>query len=539
MVQPGANIQELLTIRSYVTDGVTLPLLSIPPPIKHPNTPLVAEHADTVRARLTSYMEFGAVVHLPADVDLSSVSVQPLHVIIKPQKKARLVIDLSRNLNGYLQHTHFSYENVDTAVSLSKRDCWFGKLDLSNCFLSFPLHPSVYKHFIFSFEGSHYQFIRMPFGLSTAPLVCTQLLSVVSFALSSLSITHTRYLDDFLLIAAPKLRMQHDLSTAQQEIARFGLVINREKTEGPLQRITFLGVELDSTTQTLACPPSRITELTDLLMALRHRCFLTRKQLQSLIGKLSFAALVLPGARPFMRRMLDTLNACRSRRRDAQLRIDNEFRLDVAFWLSHLGHWPGRQVWRASRSQPFTFSTDASLTGFGFYLESSPVNSSINTSFWPHSLLVGAAFSGLYSSVHSSDNNQCIEQIAWGELLAVLAATITYGPLLRDQALLFRVDNQTDVHIINRQATSSRPLASLLRTLFSVALHYNLEIYAQHRPGVSNTLADFLSRPALHQHDHVAIWKSTYPNASARLSSVSIVYSASFTDWSLSSVHSL
>ena len=94
--------------------------------------------------------------------------------------------------------------------------------------------------------------------------------------------------------------------------------------------------------------------------------------------------------------------------------------------------------------------------------------------------------------------------------------------------MLFVADNNTDVHIINRQATRSKALAGLLRQLYSIALQYNIRIQAVHRPGIDNTLADFLSRPALHQHGHVAQWCRMNPSHASRLSSVSVVSSAQF-----------
>ena len=535
LLEPGADLISINTIQHHIIHGITLPFLSIPQRVVHQNTPLVVEHATTVRSRLMEYIDFGAVIRLPSDVDISNESIQPLHVIIKPDKKPRIVIDLSRNLNQYLHYTYFSYSNIDTAVSLSSRECWYGKLDLSNCFLSFPLHPSVHRYFIFWFDGDYYQFVRMPFGLSTAPLVCTQLLSVIAYALTALNIIHVRYLDDFLIIARDRATLHEQLFLAQTEITKFGLVINNDKTEGPDQRITFLGIQLDSLSCSLSCPASRIAELLALLRSLRHQHIITRHQLESLIGKLSFAALVLPGARPFLRRMLDTLNACSSRRRrTTPVRLGKGFRLDVDFWLSHLLDWNGSQVWRSSRSSPFTFATDASLTGFGFYLESYPPSSFIDPSLWPLSLQLGAGFSGSYAAAQAACHLSH-KQIAWCELLAVLAAAITYGPYLKNQSVLFFVDNSTDVHIINRQATKSKALAAILRQLFLVSLTYNLNIFAQHRSGVSNTLADFLSRPDLHHNDHVAVWHSAHPNDMSRLSSVSLVLSDSFISWSPSS----
>ena len=491
-LQPGADQLELSEIEAHITQGVSLPLISSPSGVAYSNTPTVAQHADDVRTRLLEYMQFGAVIQLPSDAHLTNdgLRIQPLHVIIKAGKKPRLVIDLSRNLNDHLQYEYFTYSCVDDAVEASQPDCWYGKLDLSNCFLSFPLHPSVRKYFCFRFDGKLYQFTHMPFGLSTAPRVCTQLLSVVNFALAELGITDIRYLDDFFLIAASYDEMARHLSLAQSAISQFGLVVNPAKTEGPAQSLSFLGIQLDSVNRTVSCTPERVEELATLLHSLLRQRVITRGHAASLIGKLSFAAQVLPGARPFMRRMLDALHRCKSRRHSTPIRIDPGFRDDLRFWAQQLHHWNGRQQWRSSRAAPFVFASDASLRGFGFYLESTPTlsdstvdsepvptlsdstadstfaptlsNSTVDSTAWPQHLRVGATFSGTYAPEHAHLHHSHT-QIAWCELLAIVACASTYGPLLSGQSLLFHVDNSTDVHIVNRQATRSRALAGLLR----------------------------------------------------------------------------
>jgi hypothetical protein len=529
--EPAADADTLALIRSYITDGVSLPLLTEPTATAYTNTPTVDEHEDAVRARLQEYKEFGAVIELDSSTDTTGLRIQPLHVIIKEAKKPRVVIDLSRNLNSHLRYQYFQYSCVDDAVEASHPGCWYGKLDLSNCFLSFPLHPSVRHLFCFRFDGRLYQFTHMPFGLSTAPLVCTQLLSVVAFALTRAGIRHIRYLDDFFLIGSSAAEVSQHLATAQSIITQFGLVVNPDKTEGPSQSLSFLGVQLDSVQQTVSCTETRVAELTALLQSLRHQHVIQRRQAESLIGKLSFAAQVLPGARPFMRRMLDAVHACPSRRRAAPIRIDPGFREDVRFWLQHFRSWNGRQQWRSTRSAPFVFASDASLGGFGFYLESAPANDTVDSAAWPQHLRVGSTFSGTYAPEHAHLHHSHT-QIAWCELLAVVACAATYAPFLTGQSLLFYVDNSTDVHIINRQATRSKALAGLLRQLYGIALQYNISIRARHRPGVDNTLADFLSRPELHQHHHVAQWRAAYPDRSADLSAVSLVFSKQYVDLS-------
>lgn len=508
------------SIRSHINDGVSLPFDSIPPPHSYTNTYSVQQHIGAVRSRLKEYMAIGAVVPLPPS-SAHQQRVQPLHVIIKPGKKPRLVIDLSRNLNDCLRQERFSYSSVEDAVALSFPGCWYGKLDLSNCFLSFPLRPDVRQFFVFQLDGQLYQFNRMPFGLRTAPRVCTQLLSVIAHELSKGGARFVRYLDDFLFIASSQEELSSVLLAAQSTFAAFGLLVNPDKTEGPLQRISFLGVQLDSLACTLSCTPERVAELTALLRQLRTTRTIRRRDLESVIGKLSFAAQVLPGARPFMRHLLDMVHSCKTR--STPVRTTPCFRADVRHWLIHLSRWNGRQQWRAPA--PFVFASDASLDGFGFYLESVPAH--VDSSSLPTALRVGTGYTGSYASVHS-DHHASHTGITWCELLAVYAAAHTYASQLRNQSVLFLVDNSTDVAIINRQATRSSRLSPLLRSLYDLSLRYNFSVRARHRPGVQNELADFLSRPLLHRNRHVTQWAHTHPTRVRELSSVFHVHSQQF-----------
>ena len=532
----------LQRVRAWITHGVSLDILTPPANIDHSNTPTIDANAAVVRQRIAEYSAFGAITTLPADHS-TPFGVQPLHMILKAGRKPRLVIDLSRNLNAHLAYEYFSYSSVNDAMEMSSPCCWYSKLDLSNCFLSFPLHPSALPHFIFRFEGTLYQFVRMPFGLSSAPRICTEMLAVVAYRMGLDGVDALlRYLDDFLFVEGSEAVGHTTLATAMRVFDDFGLVVNPEKTEGPSQRITFLGVLFDSTTQTVACTPERVVELSSLLRESVARRSLRLSDLESLIGKLQFATQVLPGFRPFTFRLQAVLKArlasiTRGRgsvrrqefaRAAAHVRVDRGFRADVAFWLSHLRGWNGKQRWRSARSAPFVFASDASLGGFGFYLEAAPPAADVTQ--WPAHLRVGTGFMGIYSAedshLHASSG-----QMTWCEMFAVLAALTTYADVLRDTCVLFLVDNQTDVHVLNKQATRSERLAGLLRGIYALSLEYNISIGARHRPGEENVLADFLSRPEHHNHTNVlAAFHAAHPTLTGMLRSVSVVHSRQIGD---------
>src|SRR6185312_15652491 len=118
--QSAQSQAELTQLRLSVTHGIVLDLTEEPAPIAHANTHLVTQHLSMVRDRLAEYIELGAVVQLPV-TDPPPALVQPLHVIVKAGKKPRLVIDLSRNLNAFIDAPTFQMETVRFAVQRSKQ----------------------------------------------------------------------------------------------------------------------------------------------------------------------------------------------------------------------------------------------------------------------------------------------------------------------------------------------------------------------------------------------------------------------------------
>lgn len=499
---------DLDRIRSDIVDGISLDFEPHPPPPQIiANTPSVRIHHELVHARLLDYERIHALRRLPSDAP-TPTHIQPLHVIIKEGKKPRVVIDLSRNMNDYIPKVSFKYESLRSAVGRSHPGCWYTKLDLSDCFLSFPLHPNLHHLFTFSFAGVLWQFICMAFGLGPAPRICTQLLAVLGFALTRAGINHSRYLDDILLISRTREEAFQHLRTACEIIASLGLVVNASKTVLPTQVITFLGVEINSLTCSVACTPERIAELLKLAGMFRNRTTATHTQLQSLLGKLSFASQVLVGARPFLRSIVDLTY---TGHKSSKITLTQNFHDDLDYWCRVLQTWNGTAKW-IDEPNPFVISTDASSHGFGVYVEQLPTNLH---ELYP--LLLHSGVAGLWSKSQSS------QHIGVLEFFAVLCAAHLYAPLLRNRTLHLYCDNESDVAIICRQSTKSPEILALLRALYALAAQFNFSIRAFHRPGVENIVADYLSRPTKHEFDF-ARTSSQHINENP-LHSVSLIFS--------------
>jgi hypothetical protein len=63
-----------------------------------------------------------------------------------------------------------------------------------------------------------------------------------------------------------------------------------------------------------------------------------------------------------------------------------------------------------------------------------------------------------------------------------------------NKKIIFNIDNQSVVHIINKKSSKSVRVMSLVRHLVLSTLQYNIMIKALHISGISNKIADSLSR---------------------------------------------
>jgi len=81
--------------------------------------------------------------------------------------------------------------------------------------------------------------------------------------------------------------------------------IKPSKVEGPTTSLTFLGIHLNTISMEANITDERKQSLLQELTMLQHRRKCTKRELLSLIGKLSFSCKILPAGRIFLHRLID------------------------------------------------------------------------------------------------------------------------------------------------------------------------------------------------------------------------------------------
>ncbi len=142
---------------------------------------------------------------------------------------------------------------------------------------------------------SAWQYRVLPFGLSLSPRVFTKVVEGALTPLREVGVRILNYLDDWLILAQSREQLGDHRDLVLRHLSQLGLRVNWEKSKlSPVQRISFLGVELDSVSMTARLTEERAQAVLNCLSSFRGRNVVPLKQFQRLLGHMASAAAVTP-----------------------------------------------------------------------------------------------------------------------------------------------------------------------------------------------------------------------------------------------------
>ena len=206
-----------------------------------------------------------------------------------------------------------------------------------------PVHPCDRVLQAVKWEGKLYVDSMLPFGLRSAPKIFNAIADAFQWYLQQQGLQHVlHYLDDYIMIGPPgSTECQQNLETLLDAAKDLGIPVADHKTEGPTTRLMFLGIEIDTLAGQLRLPEVKLLRTKQLLQQWGDWKECTRKELESLIGTLNHACKVVRNGRSFLRRMIDLLHARVDNSADAPIRLNREFRADLAWWRCFAEDWNG------------------------------------------------------------------------------------------------------------------------------------------------------------------------------------------------------
>jgi hypothetical protein len=279
------------------------------------------------------------------------------------------------------------------------------------------------------------------------------------------------YLDDILIMAeSPTVLLQH-LATTQNLLSKLGFEINTKKSLlHPTRQLRFLGFDIDTKHMSLHLPSDKARVIRRDISKSLSANTISIRALSSLIGKLNAVTQAILPARLQHRYLLqDKIQALRSGLHyDQVISLSQASKDELQWWLDNLKSWNGRSL--LTEQAVHTLTTDASQAGWGAFTDSTCTNGA-----WTD------------QELNLSINAR--------ELLAVEYGLRSLLPQVHNQTVQVLSDNITTIAHINKMGgTHSPPLLHITKRLWLFCLKKRIFLQASYIPGVSNQVADRLSR---------------------------------------------
>jgi hypothetical protein len=133
--------------------------------------------------------------------------------------------------------------------------------------------------------------------------------------------------------------------------------------------MTFLGIELDTIAMEARLPLDNVLKIKNSLSEMRVRRKVTLRELQLLIGLLTFACCVFRPGITFLRRLINRTKGIQQPH--FHIRLNKESRLYIAAWLLVIDHFNGktmllREIW-ISANKLHAYTDAARSLGFITY----------------------------------------------------------------------------------------------------------------------------------------------------------------------------
>lgn len=290
-----------------------------------------------------------------------------IFTVPKKDHSLRLIIDLSL-LNQYVRSPPFTLDNHLKVSRIMITPVWMASLDIKEAYTHIPMRKNLHRYLAFSLQNQLYFFKALPFGLSPAPFIFTQVLNWPLQILRQEGIQLVAYLDDIIIWNRHCHILLTRINRVLEVLQYMGFNINYKKSAlTPTQVIDWLGISWMGKTGQWSVIKSMQQKITMESKSLLQAERVTRRQWESFLGTLNFACQIHSHLRPLFQPLSRTSCIASAENRDLKVILPN-------FLKIHLHKWCQENIWI---EVPFFHSpfprhclwTDASKIGWGALLD--------------------------------------------------------------------------------------------------------------------------------------------------------------------------
>ena len=353
-------------------------------------------------------------------------------------------------------------ETIRTSLQAGE---WVTSIDFKDTYFHLPIHSQSRKYMRFHVQGRSYQFIALPFGLSTPPMEFTVVAKEVKLMALQRGIRIHQYLDDWLVRGTSHPTCLQHTQTLVALCRELGWLVNKEKSElDPKQVFNFIGYQFDLKEGKVRPTPERWQALTDKIQSILSGPVCLVWQFMSLIGLLTTTEKQVHLGRLHMRPIQWHFeNNCRvPESLEKAVPVPRSLHPHLKWWLEESNVLPGQPLHPIKHA--LQIFIDVSKEGWGAHL---------------NKLTARGTRSLPESKLH-------INHLELKE----------FKDLCSNNIVLVATDITTVVAYINKEGgMKSGPLCALLWRILTWCTRRQVTLKVWHIPGRLNVIADKLSRP--------------------------------------------
>ena len=472
---------------NYIKNGFNTGVHELKDLVDNDNWPSAIEHKEGIYEFMLDRIKEGSVEILD-DTEMNEHCFSPLGAFMKKgSKKLRVIHDLSyppeKAINCHIEKERYSvkYSGVLDAVKLCSgmTEAWMAKTDLKNAYFSCPVNESEKRFLGFRFLDNFNSTINarwaaLPYGLRSA----AALFDLTAEGLKNIYVhngaapTSLYYLDDIITICPTKEDCQKSLNIILDTCTKCGFQVQAAKTVGPSQKITYLGIEIDSKTKQIRLPQEKVVEIKGELKEWLNKTIATKREILSLLGKLNFCCQVVRNGNKFTRRLIECSK--KGSNLNSRIKLGKQTMRDIRWWLECMTFYNGTEWFPRDidiSTAKLTFS-DASDVGLGGLCDTS----------WFY-----IPFIGDYKWLQNTS-------IQYRELFAAVTTIATFSNKLRYKQVIMHCDNESMQHSIESGRSKVPELMGLIRSLFFYTAVHHIDYSCIHIRSKLNAHSDRLSR---------------------------------------------
>ena len=299
--------------------------------------------------------------------------------LLGEEPKTRIIYDLTRvGINGATfagRRWRFRYAGIDALMPYLTKGCYCASFDLAAFYCQIPVDARTAEYFVAEVPplsaaeraemglvgpGPHYvRYRTLPMGWSASCAHASAFSAAIcEEAMRRGAKVAVSYIDDIVIVGDTQQECARSQEIVRKVIEeRFGLSINAGKTQLPQRMLEWIGITIDTVAEQFTISAERRRKVTAEIRAILDDGDPTAGTLRSCLGRLSWLAMIMRGARAYASPLFQ---AIRERGNRERVRLSERDRADLEWFVDKManGDWVGSK-WLEPASEVAYAKSDA------------------------------------------------------------------------------------------------------------------------------------------------------------------------------------